>query len=89
VSLSLTVARPVSPSVVRLHYRHVSQAERYQTVDMKQDGGVYQAAIPAEYVSSRFPLQYFFEVRTESGHATLFPGLNTDLTNQPYFVVHA
>jgi hypothetical protein len=85
--LSLSVVRPASPSVVRLHYRHVSQAERYQAVDMAQDGGVYQAAVPAEYVSSRLSLQYFFEVRTRTGQAALFPGLNRDLTNQPYFVV--
>ncbi len=85
--LSLTVARPATPSLSRLHYRHVNQAERYQVLDMARDGDGYRAVIPAEYTNSRFALQYFFEVRTADGRASLFPGLDQALTNQPYFVV--
>lgn len=87
LALSLIVAQPASPSVVRLHYRHVNQGERYQVVDMQPDGRTYRATIPADYTNAHFALQYYFEVRVSGGRASLFPGLNKDLTNQPYYVV--
>ncbi len=36
--------------------------------------------------ASPFPLQYYFELR-RAGSAAIFPGLNADLANQPYFVL--
>jgi hypothetical protein len=62
----------------RLWYRHVNQAERWISAELK-DGA---ATVPAAYTDSPYPLQYYFEFRT-----FLYPGLGPDLTNQPYFVV--
>jgi hypothetical protein len=73
---------------VRLHYRHVNQAERWRSVEMLGDGR-FAAAIPADYTASPFPLEYYFELRDSNGGAVLFPGLAPDFSNQPYYAVRA
>jgi hypothetical protein len=72
---------------VRLYYRHVNQAERYETVEMQVMGKSYRATIPGDYSNSQYPLQYYFELKEGPDKAGLYPGFNADLTNQPYFVV--
>ena len=47
---------------------------------------MYNASIPAEYTRTNFPLQYYFGFDTESG-AVIYPGLDEEFMNQPYFVV--
>jgi hypothetical protein len=73
-------------SAARLHYRHVNQAEAWQEADMAARNGSFSAGIPADYTQTQFPLQYYFELRSDS-HAALFPGLQAGLATQPYFVV--
>ena len=75
-------------SVVTLRYRHVNQAERWQSSAMQNEGQTYRAAIPAAYTQSPFALQYYFHL-TLDGSAALYPGFNAVLANQPYFVVTA
>jgi hypothetical protein len=75
------------PKSVRLYYRHVNQAERYEAVEMKMMGNRYQASIPAAYTNSPYPIQYYFEMKEGPESAWLYPGFNVDLTNQPYFIV--
>lgn len=72
---------------VRLVYRHVNQAEYYETVQMNLSGGTYAATIPADYTNSPYALQYYFELQHSPTHATMFPGLGPDLTQRPYFLV--
>ena len=72
---------------VRLYYRHVNQAERFESVEMQVQAGTYRAAIPGTYTDSAFPLQYYFEVRESAEKAWLYPGFAADLANQPYYVV--
>lgn len=72
---------------VILYYRHTNQAEQWQRVEMNRSDNSYFAEIPGEYTAGRFPLQYYFEVHTSSKHATLFPALERDLANVPYFLV--
>jgi hypothetical protein len=74
---------------VRLHYRHVDQAENYVAVAMEKDGSRYSASIPAEYAKTEFPIEYFFEAHTGDGGAGLYTGFDSELTNQPYFVVRS
>jgi len=47
----------------------------------------YRAKIPATYSDSSYPLEYYFEVKSMTGKALLYPGFGKDLTNQPYFVI--
>jgi hypothetical protein len=74
-------------SGVQLYYRHVSQAERFESIAMTKSIGTWYAKIPAAYTDSPYPLQYYFEVREAPDRAWLYPGLGPDFTTQPYFVV--
>jgi len=90
LTLSLSIPQEsVEPDVASasLRYRHVNQAERWRRTDMERDGDIFTAAIPAEYTRSPYPLEYRFELRTNTGAAWLVPGFNASLSNQPYDVV--
>jgi hypothetical protein len=76
-----------SAQSVRLHYRHVNQAERWRDAAMELRDRLYGATIPGDYTQSRYPLQYYFDLRDASAFPALYPGLNAELSNQPYFVV--
>ena len=87
-ALPLEIAVPGrTVASVRMYYRHVNQAERFQLVEMEKRGDAWGAGIPSAYTDSPYPLQYYFEVRESRAKAWLYPGLGPDLTNQPYFVV--
>jgi len=85
--LDIELSVQKSAGSVRLYYRQVNQAERFETVAMLAKGNRFRAAIPAAYTDSPYQLQYYFELKQESGAATLYPGFAADLANQPYFVV--
>jgi hypothetical protein len=72
---------------VCLSYRHVHQAESYRTTFMEIDGNRCRATIPGEYTNSPYPLLYYFDLRDETGRASLYPGFDVTLANQPYFVL--
>jgi hypothetical protein len=72
-----------------LHFRHINQAERWNSLQMSQDGNGYKATIPADYTNSKYHLQFFVSAR-ENGEQILSPGLDDDLANEPYYtVLHA
>ncbi len=72
---------------VRLRYRPVNQALAYEAVELQRSGEDYTGEIPAEATAGLYPVQYFFEVFSDE-MAWPFPGLDQDLANQPYYVVH-
>lgn len=84
ISLRVTSGTPRS---VMLHYRHVNQAERWQSVELIRKGNAFQGEIPADYTTKRYSLQYYFEVETGTTEATLLPPLAANLANLPYYVV--
>jgi hypothetical protein len=86
LNVELTVDK--EPVSVRLYYRHVNHAERYQTVEMQLQGNRYIASIPPAYTDSPYPLQYYFEMKEGLDKAWLYPGFDADLMNQPYFVIN-
>jgi hypothetical protein len=90
--LGLTLAAPQSAgtnalATVILHYRHVDQAERWKQMEMPRGDSGFAAAIAAEYTQPPFALEYYFELRDESGAAWLYPAFDAALSNQPYFTV--
>jgi len=91
--LSVSISGPQaggSTVAVIMHYRHVNQAERWQqTATTPAGGNVYKAEIDGTYTQSVYPLQYYFEVRLGEDKAALYPGFNSELNNQPYFVLQA
>lgn len=71
---------------VTLYYRHVNQALKWQSVPMDKNGTTCTAMIPPEYTNTRFPMSYYFVIDTDEGKS-LYPGLDEDLSNMPYYVV--
>ena len=84
LAIALTAANVES---VKLHYRRVNQAERFIVATMERSGQVHNGMIPASYTDTRYPMQYFFEVKHVTGEVGLYPGFTESRTNQPYFVV--
>lgn len=87
IPVEITVEAGRALESIRLHYRHVNQADEYQRMAMSGAGRCWRATIPGEYTESPYPLLYFFELHGACGDAWLYPGLNEDLANQPYFTV--
>lgn len=85
--MNIEVAAEKAPQSVRLYYRHVNQGERFQSVPMQANGKNFQAAIPADYINSPYPIQYYFEIERSAKDVTLHPGLGPNLIQQPYYVV--
>jgi hypothetical protein len=85
--LPLFISAPNRVTESILWYRHVNHGERWLSTPMVHEGGPHAALIPAAYTNSPYPLQYYFELRTEVS-ATLHPPLNSTLSNQPYYAVH-
>ncbi len=75
------------PLPVRIHYRHVDQAEEFETADMTGPGRRRRFSIPGSYTQSPFPLQYFFEIQDGARQPGLYPGLHPPEWGQPYFAV--
>lgn len=86
--VELALSGPTVASV-RLHYRHVNHAERWQSLAMNRNEVAYVAAIPSEYTDSPYPLQYYFELKSAPDRAWLHPGFPPDLAGQPYYVVRS
>ncbi len=72
------------PGKLNLCYRRVNQAEKWVTVAMEP---AFRAEIPADYTTSPYPLQYYFEILPEAGGATLYPGISRDYSTQPYYLL--
>jgi hypothetical protein len=88
--LEIRHLRGAKPASVILYYRHVNQAERYQTLQASVVGVAgdrYGASIPAAYTDSPYPLLYYFQLGYRPDSVSLYPGFSNDLLNQPYFVV--
>ncbi len=82
------IEKSPQPITVRLWYRHVNQAERYQVTEIKPQDREYRVAIPGSYTASNYPLQYYFELKQGLEKAWLYPGFAPELAHQPDFVVH-
>jgi hypothetical protein len=88
VSLELHVKDATSVlSGVSVHYRHVNHAESYIVAETDAVGKSFNVVIPGDYTDSPYALQYWFELRDVDGNAGFWPGLDPDLSNQPYFVL--
>lgn len=87
VELTLKETSQAPDVSVRLHFRHVNQAEDYQVLEMKPGaGGAFHAAIPADYTDSPFALEYYFTLSAPES-AWLLPGFDPNAPAQPYYVV--
>jgi hypothetical protein len=85
--LALTIATPPSVTEAILWYCHVNHGERWLSVPMKRLDTSHIAVISGKYTDSPYPLQYYFELHTATA-ATVHPGFNPTLSNQPYYAIH-
>ncbi|MEJ7739298.1 MAG: hypothetical protein WKF97_17870 [Chitinophagaceae bacterium] len=87
LDLNIEISPEKMAQSARLFYRHVNQGERYQMSAMQVVGKNFRATIPSAYTNSKYPIEYYVEMREDPESAWLYPGFNADLANQPYFLV--
>jgi hypothetical protein len=75
-----TAGKPVA---VRLHYRHLDQAEDWNIVEMKSDGDGYEAAIPGEFIVPKWDISYAIEAVDNTGLGRFYPDPDV---RQPFVV---
>ncbi len=80
--LTVTV-KAAAPGVMRLHYRHLDQAEDWRVAEMRPDGNVYSAEIPGEFIVPGWDLMYMIEAIGPAGVGAFHP----DRTARNPFVV--
>ncbi len=78
-----------SLTMVRIHYRHVTHAERFIAQPMSGTAGRWKFEIGGDYTNSRYAIQYYFQLAAQDGTSWLYPGLTPDLANQSYYVVRS
>jgi hypothetical protein len=71
---------------IRLRYRHLTQFEDYEAVDMSVDPetGKYVATLPGSFVVPDWDLMYFIEAVAENGDGCMAPDLEKEM---PYVIV--
>ncbi len=84
IRAKVTDASPIQS--VTLRYRHVTQFEDYESVEMKSTGdrGIYSATIPGMAVSSSWDFMYFIEAIDSASNGINWPDLAKE---QPYVIV--
>lgn len=87
IRVSAHVTDPSGVRWVRLRFRHLTQFEDYESVDMTFDepSGRYVGDIAAEFVIPRWDVMYFVEVMDREGNGRMVPDLDSEM---PYVIVH-
>jgi hypothetical protein len=84
--IEMTLSEP-DVEAVTLHYRHLNQAVYWQKRTMEREGNTFQTKIPGSYTQTRYPMTYYFSIdRGEEGIA-IYPGLDENHMNMPYYVI--
>ncbi len=88
VKIILTRDGNALPKSARLYYRHTNQAQAWNTLEMTQDAvDRFSAEIPGSYTDSPYALIFYFELNRSMDRPAMYPGLNSLLGNQPYFLL--
>ena len=87
IRVSARVTDPSGIDRVRLRYRHLTQFEDYEAVEMILDepSGHYVGTIPGEFVIPHWDVMYFIEAFDEAGNGRMYPDLESEM---PYVIVH-
>ena len=86
VHISARVSDQSGVKWVRLRYRHLTQYEDYETLEMKADQGkdVYTGEIPGSFVIPTWDIMYFIETMDKAGNGCQYPCFETE---DPYVIV--
>ncbi len=87
VQIEIAIDKGREIGSARLYYRHVNQAEHWESFEMVLRDGVFRAAIPAAYTDSPYPLQYYCEFKEAPDKAWIYPGFAAERANLPYIVL--
>ena len=87
VAIEVAVEKGRKLGSARLYYRHVNQAEHWESIEMDLREGVFRAVIPAAYTDSPYPLQYYCELKEAPDKAWIYPGFAPKRANLPYIVL--
>jgi len=87
VAIEVAVEKGRKLGSARLYYRHVNQAEHWESIEMDLREGVFRAVIPAAYTDSPYPLQYYCELKEAPDKAWIYPGFAPERANLPYIVL--
>jgi hypothetical protein len=80
--LRLRISPPASVKLVRLHYRPVNQLAKFKTIEAGPSQPVFH--IPAEDISPKWDLMYYFEVLNKANGGWFEPDPSV---TTPYYVV--
>ena len=86
LTVTATVQCESELQAVRVRYRHLTQFEDYETVEMTPDPttGKYAGTIPGTFIVPEWDLIYFVEAFPNSGNGRMAPDLEQEM---PYVVV--
>ncbi|MEI7729781.1 MAG: hypothetical protein WCO56_09420 [Verrucomicrobiota bacterium] len=84
--LTARVTAPSGIATVRLRYRHVTQFEDYETLDLQRTGDSddFTAIVPGEFLVPEWDFMYFIEATSSDGHGIQWPDLAHEA---PYVIV--
>ena len=86
LTVSAAVEANSSLEAVHLRYRHLTQFEDYETIEMALDTttGKYTGIIPGTFIVPEWDLIYFIEALPKNGNGRMVPDLEQEM---PYVVV--
>lgn len=86
LAIHARVYDPSGISIVRLRYRHLTQFEDYESIEMEldQESGLYKAVIPGDLILPEWDLMYFIEAADSLGNGCMYPDLEKEM---PYVIV--
>jgi hypothetical protein len=86
LTIQATVESEPGLQWVRLRYRHLTQFEDYESVDMTfdPDAARYVATIPGSFIVPEWDLMYFVEALAKNGDGRMAPDMEREM---PYVIV--
>jgi hypothetical protein len=80
------VTDPSGVASVRVRYRHVTQFEDYETIEMQptDEPGMYAATVPGDFFVPQWDFMYFIEAVDQAGNGVMWPDLAKEM---PYVIV--
>ena len=85
-TISVRASDPSLIRSLRLRYRHLTQFEDYESVDMTAGAtaGLHTARIPAGFITPKWDLMFFVEAIDNQGNGRIYPDLEVET---PYLIV--
>ena len=81
----LIKSKKINYSNLFINYRNVNQSEKWKRQRIKIKDKKLYTKISNNYLNKNYPIQYYFESIKEN-YALFCPGINKNLSNQPYYV---